>query len=67
MKKLITALFLILLVSIMIGCKAPEEPKLEVEIAEEEIEADIAEIDALEEDLDSSELDELDSLINELG
>jgi len=68
MKKMITALFLILLVALVIGCKkAPEEPKLEVEIAEEDIEADISEIDTLEEDLDASELDEIDTLINDLG
>ncbi len=65
---MITALFLILLVALVIGCKkAPEEPKLEVEIAEEDIEADISEIDTLEEDLDASELDEIDTLINDLG
>ena len=68
MRKIFGLVCLILLVSLIFGCKPQkEEPKLEVEVAEEDISSDISEIDTLEEDLDMSELDELDNLINELG
>ena len=63
MRKILAVLALILIIAFVIGCEAP---KSDVEVAEEDIEADISEIDALEEDLDMAELDELDALIEEL-
>lgn len=64
MRKILAALVLISLVIFITSCKAP--PKLEVEVAEEDIGADISEINTLEEDLNMSELEELDTLIEEL-
>lgn len=70
MKKILPILTLVLFVIFIIGCKnlmlEDEGPKSGVEVAEEDIEKDISEIDTLEEDLDMSELDELDALIEEL-
>jgi len=63
MRKIFAVLALILIIAFVIGCEAP---KSDVEVAEEDIESDISEIDALEEDLDMAELDELDTLIKEL-
>ena len=63
--KIISILIVILLVLFIIGC-TQEIPTSEVEATEGDITADISEIDALEEDLDMSELDELDALIEEL-
>lgn len=69
MRRIFAVLILAVFIIFIIGCKAPtekEEPKLEVEIAEEDIETDLSEIDTLEEELDMPELDELDALIEEL-
>ncbi len=67
MKKIIVVLVLILLIYLVVNsCKTAEEPQSEVEIAEEDIGEDISEIDKLEEELDMSELDELDALLEEL-
>ena len=64
MKKIFAVLILVLFLVSVIGC-APE-PKSEVELAEEDIQTDLSEIDTLEEELGMSELEELDTLIEEL-
>ncbi|MBR9683700.1 hypothetical protein GOV03_04135 [Candidatus Woesearchaeota archaeon] len=66
MKKILSILILALFVVSIVGCTISETPTSEVEATEEDIEADISEIDALEEDLDMAELDELDALMEEL-
>lgn len=67
MKRILAGMVLLLLILLMlltIGCK--KEVRLDVEIAEEDVKADISEVDALAGDLEPSELEELDSLIEEL-
>ena len=67
LKNILIILVLILLIYLVVdSCKVTEEPKSEVELAEEGIGDDLSEIDDLEEDLDMSELDEIDALIEEL-
>lgn len=63
MKKIITALFLILIVILIVGCKIEAPPESE---EEKSLSDELAEIEALEEEINLSELDEIDHLIEEL-
>lgn len=69
-KKIFAALILALFVMFVTSCKIPtlekEEPKLEVELIEEDIGISVSEVDSIEDDLNMPELDELDDLIKEL-
>lgn len=70
MKKLFAVLFLAFVLLLLLGCKTASKeivvPKLEVEIAQEDLEAGISEADALDQDLDTSDLEDIDAQIDEL-
>ena len=73
MKKIIAILMILSVLALLVGCAKPKEapaptPEVETPVEAEvgTIEQDVSEIDALEAELDTSELDEIDAVLKDL-
>ena len=71
MKKIILGSILVILVIGLIGCtqmekKTTTKPVADTTINTSEVDNSLAEIDSIDDDLNTSELDEIDSMLKEL-
>jgi PBP1b-binding outer membrane lipoprotein LpoB len=67
MKKIILISAIFVLALLIFGCQpAPTETVTDTDLTEADIEADISEIESIEQDINLTELDEIDQMIKEL-
>ena len=69
-QKTIALILVLMLVLIVVGCGTPDDTEIKKvgeATASEEVSQDVDEVDALTEDLDTSELDELNQDLDEIN
>ena len=66
-KKIISTLLITLVVLLFLGCAKQPAPEAPPVGAVEEVETGISDITAADQDLDSSELDDIDTILEDIG